>query len=463
MRQSYRVIPIYTADVSGVCSALYELGGMVVMHDPSGCNSTYNTHDEIRWYEQDSLIFISGLSEMDAIFGNDEKFLNDIKEAAEEFHPKFIALAGSPIPYMNGTDFPALAQILEEETGIPSFAVPTNGMHDYVYGAGIALEEIAKRFVTDVNAEVIKKVEKNTKAIKKFSKEDQLEVIIKEITAETSAEQNLNYRTYKEDGERTMNLLGVTPLDFGPIEAVREMQENLEQYGWKVCSTWAMGDSLEDLTCSGDASVNLVVSSVGLRAAKVLYKKCGTPYVIGTPIQGYTEKINIALERAIKEGKGGVVSYLKEEEEDVLVRDEPPIERNEKIEKMLTEVDGAEEAEGEKTTKKSDIENGAELSETLETVTIIGEPIKSCSLAAMIEENYGKNTRVFCPLQETEGLLRPQDRMVRGEEELEEALKDAEIIVADPLYRSICPKEAKFYELPHVAFSGRIFLKRFAG
>ena len=50
MRQSYKIIPVYTADVSGVCSALYELGGMVVMHDPSGCNSTYNTHDEIRWY-----------------------------------------------------------------------------------------------------------------------------------------------------------------------------------------------------------------------------------------------------------------------------------------------------------------------------------------------------------------------------------------------------------------------------
>ena len=100
MRQSYRIIPIYTSDVSGVCSALYELGGMVVMHDPSGCNSTYNTHDEIRWYDQDSLIFISGLTEIDAVMGNDEKFLSDIKEAAREFHPKFIALVSSPIPFM---------------------------------------------------------------------------------------------------------------------------------------------------------------------------------------------------------------------------------------------------------------------------------------------------------------------------------------------------------------------------
>ena len=149
MRQAYRIIPVYTADVSGVCSALYELGGMVVMHDPSGCNSTYNTHDEIRWYDQDSLIYITGLTEIDAILGNDEKFIRDIEEAAEQLKPKFIALAGSPIPYMNGTDFPALAQIIEEDTGIPTFAVPTNGMHDYVRGAGMALEAVAEKLVPD--------------------------------------------------------------------------------------------------------------------------------------------------------------------------------------------------------------------------------------------------------------------------------------------------------------------------
>ena len=45
MKQVSVTLSTYTADVSGVCSALYELGGMVVIHDPSGCNSTYNTHD----------------------------------------------------------------------------------------------------------------------------------------------------------------------------------------------------------------------------------------------------------------------------------------------------------------------------------------------------------------------------------------------------------------------------------
>ena len=46
---------------------------------------------------------------------------------------------------MNGTDFEAIAKILEQDLGIPAFSVPTNGMHDYVYGVGRALAEIAKR------------------------------------------------------------------------------------------------------------------------------------------------------------------------------------------------------------------------------------------------------------------------------------------------------------------------------
>lgn len=370
MRQAYRIIPIYTSDVSGVCSALYELGGMVVIHDPSGCNSTYNTHDEIRWYNQDSLIFISGLTEIDAVMGNDEKFLSDIKEAAGELHPKFIALVSSPIPFMNGTDFPALAKVLETETGIPAFAVPTNGMHDYVYGAGKALEEIARRFVPE-------------------QMED------------------------RNGSERTVNLLGATPLDFGPISKVEELKKNLEQYGWKVISTWAMGDTLEGLAQAGKAEMNLVISSVGLMAAKMLKEKYGTPYVIGTPYKEYAERISEALEKRIQI---------------------PAIEDRRR-----------ENLQGTGNSEK--------------IITLIGEPVTIGSLAAIIERRYHYKTRILCPLENAEGLLGEHDLKICGEEEMENALKNAQIVVADPLYRPICPVECEFYERAHIAFSGRMFLK----
>ena len=76
----------------------------------------------------------------------------------------------------------------------------------------------------------------------------------------------------KSGSSRSVNLLGITPLDFGPTGKCRYIKENLNKYGWNVLSTWAMGDDFETLQTSGNADVNLVVSAVGLRAAKVLWK-----------------------------------------------------------------------------------------------------------------------------------------------------------------------------------------------
>ena len=164
MRQAYRIISVYTGDLSGACSALYELGGMTVMHDPSGCNSTYNTHDEIRWYDQDSLIYISGLNDLDAVMGNDDKLIEDITVAAGQTKPRFIALANSPVPFLNGTDFEGIARVLEADTGLPVFYIPTNGMHDYVRGGGLALERLARK--------MLKKGKEETKREEIRSKEE---------------------------------------------------------------------------------------------------------------------------------------------------------------------------------------------------------------------------------------------------------------------------------------------------
>ena len=92
-------------------------------------------------------------------------------------------------------------------------------------------------------------------------------------------------------------------------------------------------------------------------------------------------------------------------------------------------------------------------------ITLIGEAVTMGSLAAAIEKKYHKAVRVICPLETNAGLLALNDRVAKGEEEVQELLKDARIIIADPLYRPICPKSSSFYELPHIAFSGRIFLR----
>ncbi|AWI05570.1 nitrogenase component 1 [Clostridium drakei] len=262
MKQASAFISTYTADVSGVCSALYELGGMTVMHDASGCNSTYTTHDEPRWYDMESMIYITGLSEMEAIMGDDDKLINDIVTAANDLHPQFIAIAGTPIPMMMGTDFPAIAEVIENETGIPTFAIETNGMHSYICGAGQALAEIVKRFT-------VEGVSKITKSV---------------------------------------NVLGATPLDFSVNGSIESIRKKLTEVGFQVLSVWAMGSTLEQMKQAGAAEVNLVISSTGLLAAKELQKKFGTPYVVGVPMgDEFTAVVIKALDKAIGSRKSQIV------------------------------------------------------------------------------------------------------------------------------------------------------------
>ena len=361
MKQTARIISTYSADVFGVCSALFELGGMVIMHDASGCNSTYTTHDEPRWYDMESMVYISGLSEMEAILGDDEKLIADIAAAAEDLKPRFIAVAGTPIPTMTGFDFHAVADLIEMRTGIPAFGFPTTGMNSYVRGASMAFEAIVDRFV-----------EKNA-----------------EKTATPSA-----------------NILGLTPLDFTVNGSDAAIAAFLENAGFSVLSRWAMGSTLEDLAKAGSAHVNLVVSSTGLAAAKKLQELFGTPYVVGLPMG--------------EEFSALVASALK-----------------------------AAAVTGECRFPACSLAGG--------NTVIIGEAVTAVSLASALELSTGRAVTVLCPTEVTEGILREKDIPVTCEEEIDEAIAGADCMIADPLFRPICPEGTKFVRLPAENFSGRIW------
>ena len=381
MKQIASRISIYSADAFGVCSALYELGGLCVMHDASGCNSTYNTHDEPRWYDFDSMVYISGLSEMEAIMGDDQKFIDDIVYTAKELSPNFIAIAGTPIPTMIGTDFKAIANIIEKETNIPTFGFDTTGMHSYVSGAYKAFEALAKRF--------LKRNDKESRGEKKES-----------IDKESREVKNTIIK---------VNILGATPLDFSINKSVEAMVDLLKENNFEVISTWAMGSSLEYIKNAGDADVNLVVSYSGMGAAKYMYENLNIPYVVGTPFgKEFANKVIEDL-KEVKSTKENKISY-----------------DNRKIDK---------DAE----------------------ITIVGESIMSESLAYAISKEKNKTVNVISSLETDEKLLLEGDKIAMFEDDIEKCLKNSKTIIADPLFRPICPLDSNFISLPHEAFSGRIY------
>lgn len=379
MRQIQTFTSTYTADVSGVPSALYELGGMSIMHDASGCNSTYNTHDEPRYYDSKSMVFITGLSEMEAIMGDDQKLVNDIIKAAKELKPRFIAIAGTPIPMITGCDIEANARVIESETKIPTFGINTNGMHSYVEGAGEALLHYAKAFV-----------KKNVKKKK-----------------------------------NSVNILGATPIDFSVNGQIESIKKFLESNGIKVISNFALGCNIDEMANAGEASVNLVVSSVGIKVAEYLQNEFNTPYIVGVP---YGNRMKQDLLNAIVGASTASPLFLS----DIGIKF-----KNEKI-------------------------------------YIIGESVMSKSLAKYIYYKYGHIAKVISAVElgntyhgdvvkdlrvRENVALEKFDLHIEDEDDIAEAIKDAKMVIADPLYRPIVPDKAIFVNHPHEGFSGRLFRK----
>lgn len=240
------LVPTYSSDEFGICSALYELGGMVVMHDASGCNSTYTTHDEPRWYDSESMIYISAISEMEAIMGDDDKLIKDICDAAEELKPKFIAIVGAPIPYMIGTDLGAIANILEEKLNIPCVGFDANGMQNYTKGVSMATKMLVNRFT---EAPVDNAVENSVEMSQPF----------------------------------TINLLGATPLDFALNGSIDSIKAWAKENGMAVNCSFSMGSSLEEISKAANADANLVLTYGGIAAAKLMKRKYEIPYTCGVP------------------------------------------------------------------------------------------------------------------------------------------------------------------------------------
>ena len=248
-------LPAYAPDYSGICSAFFDLGGISVIHDASGCTGNYTGYDEPRWFGSGAKVFCSGLREIDAVMGNDEKLLENTIKAGSLFPPSVYAVIGSPVPMVIGSDMRGIARELEERTGVPAFGFPANGLRLYDRGISDALCALIRRFTKPVNSIV----------------------------------------------PGSVNLLGTNPLDLGPGGNADDVEKALTERGWCVAGKMMMGAAIEQIETLSQAQVNLVVTASGLAAARLLKEKYSTPYVVGTPL-GDCGDVFSALEETAQDG-----------------------------------------------------------------------------------------------------------------------------------------------------------------
>jgi hypothetical protein len=173
-----------------------------------------------------------------------------------------------------------------------------------------------------------------------------------------------------------------------------------------------MGSTLEELSLACSAEVNLVISSGALELAEYMFQKYAVPFVCGVPIgTAGTENVIAALRTAIKE--------------------------------------------------KRNIYACSGRSNTLTDCRkfIIGESVFAHSLAVALKKECNWDCCVIDPLAGNKKLLSAYDMQKNSEAEIESALADAELVIADNMYEVIVPSGSQMLKIPRTAFSGRCYRK----
>lgn len=467
--QTHVFTSTYTADVSGVCSALYELGGMTVIHDPSGCNSTYSTHDEPRWFDTDSLMFVSGLDEMTAVLGDDNVLIDDVDHAVRDLEPRFVTLCSGSIPHIIAFDCKGVAHLLEKRTGVPMLPVATTGNRSYVAGVGAALTEWIKRFADPAESPYRSAPSGSSDCSNPSGSSDcsanTLEgAAVPEACAGKKAEGAAVPEAFGSE-TFSVNLLGVTPLDFsinGNVDALRKV---FEDAGIPVNCCAAMGESFDSLRHIFRASVNVVVSSCGRRPARYMEQIAGIPYVEGTPIgaygtarlpnlvkEAYEKKLASLKENAKKALNGASGSAESASVQGASGSAELPSSHNasDSLRMLLAKKKGDSEGiclwKGNPANDRWDVPDGQ--------ILIIGEEVFAQSLAAAINRltpDCRHGLQAFAVWPDVDHGF-PEDVLA-------ELIRKSRYIIGDPLYRTIPHDSNKntFVDFPHEAYSGRIF------
>lgn len=246
----------FIPDQSGSVATFFELGGLIVIIDAGGCVGNICGFDEPRYYNNSkSAIFSAALRDIDAILGRDDLLIDKIGDAIKNIDCSFIALVGTPIPSVIGTDYRALERMCENRYHLPTISVDTNGIDLYDEGVSKAL----------------------IKLFKKFGKED-----------------------VKKDG--FIGVLGTIPQDLPTLTSASNLIELIQNNGYKAVQ---YDRDFESFKSAKYAILNIVVSPSALKVAKYLKKTFNTPYIVDYPlceenkvkfIQSINDKLNTKKE-----------------------------------------------------------------------------------------------------------------------------------------------------------------------
>ena len=221
MGRLFNSLPLFSTDYSAAASAVRDCGGLAIICCPDGCMGNYVRFDEPRWAEIPANVLQLELRERDVIFGDDD-WMERFRTLDNLDGYGFIGLINTPVSSLIGMDTELLCRRIEEEFGIPSMSIPTNGYGNYHDGLSKAMLGV-------------------------------LDIIP------------------EDDSPVGASLLGFSPLEY----TESELSRIAEQSG---SSAIFPGMGLESLKGIRNAEKSILLSSSAIGLAEVMERKYGIPY-----------------------------------------------------------------------------------------------------------------------------------------------------------------------------------------
>ncbi len=255
MRGLFLSLPPFSPDYSGVAATLLEMDALIIVHDGTGCAGNYIGYDDSRGSRSGNMVYTSNLREMEVVMGDDGALVEKACRAAADLDPKMIVLINTPAPLVIGTDFRALARLIEKKSGKPTLWFDTNGIRMYHWGVEKALLAALKRF----GAELAEGMEPGG-----------------------------------------ITVLGAVPPDIGMPETALRLKESIERQSGRKTTVVGMYSGADGLGAATCAALNVVTSAAAIPAAEWCREEFGVPFVVDFPAgecgeRRLGEKIRAAL------------------------------------------------------------------------------------------------------------------------------------------------------------------------
>ncbi len=228
----------FAPDQSGASAVLSDLGGMIVICDAGGCAGNICGFDEPRWFLKKSAIFSAGLRDMDAILGRDDRLVEKLADAVKKIDVDFAAIIGTPVPAVIGTDYQALKRMAQKKVDLPILTVEATGMELYDVGEETTWLELFKVFAREA------------------------------LPVEPGS----------------VGIIGATPLEIHSMDAPVQLKEKLQEQGASNVYCYGMEAGIDRVKAAASAEKNLVIAPSGVKAARYLEEKFGTPFEICYPL-----------------------------------------------------------------------------------------------------------------------------------------------------------------------------------